>query len=248
MNSSRLLRTFVFLFSLIGLGSFLFGERYETVFVYTEDTNVMNGTEAKAYLQSSACVSTQSLSIPEGEVAYIFSSGAVGKPSGTISNIGITNAYLTGINVDMVNIDGNLSAGSWLAKNKSFSSTSGSFPLPTNINSGDFPPVTGPCTIKIVIKPLSARSTSWAVGTRWLESDGGSWEFQASEGYATFRIVGTEEAPSKKFATVIPENATTNIRVILEQSTDLINWTAASPGVFPPSTAKRFFRVRSEEE
>ena len=57
-----------------------------------------------------------------------------------------------------------------------------------------------------------------------------------------------KEVPSKKFATVIPENATTNVRVILEQSTDLINWTAASPGVFPPSTAKRFFRVRSEEE
>ena len=57
-----------------------------------------------------------------------------------------------------------------------------------------------------------------------------------------------KEAPSKKFATVIPENASTNVRVILEQSTDLINWTAASPGVFPPSTAKRFFRVRSEEE
>ena len=57
-----------------------------------------------------------------------------------------------------------------------------------------------------------------------------------------------KEAPSKKFATVIPENASTNIRVVLEQSTDLINWTTASPGVFPPSTAKRFFRVRSEEE
>ena len=57
-----------------------------------------------------------------------------------------------------------------------------------------------------------------------------------------------EQAPSKKFATVIPENASTNIRVVLEQSTDLINWTTAAPGVFPPSTAKRFFRVRSEEE
>jgi hypothetical protein len=57
-----------------------------------------------------------------------------------------------------------------------------------------------------------------------------------------------KEAPSKKFATVIPENASTNIRVVLEQSTDLINWTTAAPGVFPPSTAKRFFRVRSEEE
>ena len=89
---------------------------------------------------------------------------------------------------------------------------------------------------------------SYAIGNRWVESDLGNWDFQASEGYVTFRIVGSEQVPSKKFATVIPENASTNIRVVLEQSTDLINWTTAAPGVFPPSTAKRFFRVRSEEE
>ena len=74
------------------------------------------------------------------------------------------------------------------------------------------------------------------------------WDFKASEGYVTFRIVGSEQEPSKKFATVIPENASGNIRVVLEQSTDLINWTSATPGVFAPSTSKRFFRVRSEEE
>jgi hypothetical protein len=52
---------------------------------------------------------------------------------------------------------------------------------------------------------------------------------------------------SKKFATVIPENSSGNVDIILEQSTDLINWTAVNPGSFPPSTAKRFFRVRSQE-
>ena len=52
---------------------------------------------------------------------------------------------------------------------------------------------------------------------------------------------------SKKFATVIPENSSGNVDIILEQSTDLINWTAVNPGTFPPSTAKRFFRVRSQE-
>ena len=57
-----------------------------------------------------------------------------------------------------------------------------------------------------------------------------------------------KEAPSKKFATVIPENSENNVSIILEQSTDLINWTTVAPGVFQPSTAKRFFRVRSEEE
>ena len=52
---------------------------------------------------------------------------------------------------------------------------------------------------------------------------------------------------TKKFATVIPENAAGNVDIILEQSTDLINWSAVNPGSFPPSTAKRFFRVRSQE-
>ena len=33
-----------------------------------------------------------------------------------------------------------------------------------------------------------------------------------------------------KYASVIPENAKTNVSVILEQSTDLVNWTAANPG------------------
>tara|TARA_B100000212_G_scaffold324334_1_gene285094 strand:- start:891 stop:1184 length:294 start_codon:yes stop_codon:yes gene_type:complete len=97
------------------------------------------------------------------------------------------------------------------------------------------------------MKPASGRQLNGS-SSYWARSDYGNWDFKASEGFVTFRVVGAEEAPSKKFATVIPENASTNVRVILEQSTDLINWTAASPGVFPPSTAKRFFRVRSEEE
>ena len=88
----------------------------------------------------------------------------------------------------------------------------------------------GPCSIRI-------RGNSYSNSARWVKMN------------IFYNIIPKEkEAPSKKFATVIPENASTNIRVILEQSTDLINWTAASPGVFPPSTAKRFFRVRSEEE
>jgi hypothetical protein len=53
---------------------------------------------------------------------------------------------------------------------------------------------------------------------------------------------------TKKFATVIPENAAGNVDIILEQSTDLINWSAVNPGSFTPNAAKRFFRVRSEEE
>ena len=43
---------------------------------------------------------------------------------------------------------------------------------------------------------------------------------------------------------VIPENAPAPLDVILESSTDLINWTAAVAGSYAPSTSKRFFRVR----
>lgn len=58
-------------------------------------------------------------------------------------------------------------------------------------------------------------------------------------------ISKSETSSTAKYATVIPENAKTNVSVILEQSTDLVNWTAANPGDFTPSTSKRFFRVRT---
>ena len=48
-----------------------------------------------------------------------------------------------------------------------------------------------------------------------------------------------------KYATVIPENAKTNVNLVLEQSTDLVNWSTADSGEFAPSTQKRFFRLRS---
>ena len=102
--------------------------------------------------------------------------------------------------------------------------------------------------VRIKIKPKSARQGLYTPNsTYWATLNQGTWDFQASEGYVTFRIVGSEKEVSKKFATVIPENSSGNVDIILEQSTDLINWSAVNPGSFPPSTAKRFFRVRSQE-
>jgi len=47
-------------------------------------------------------------------------------------------------------------------------------------------------------------------------------------------------------AIVIPASATGNVQIILESSTDLVNWTAASPGTYDASSAtNRFFRVRA---
>jgi hypothetical protein len=57
-------------------------------------------------------------------------------------------------------------------------------------------------------------------------------------------IAGASKTTAK-YATVVPENAQTNVDVVLEQSTDLVNWTTVAPGQFTPSTQKRFFRLRS---
>jgi len=46
-------------------------------------------------------------------------------------------------------------------------------------------------------------------------------------------------------AVVIPTDATGPVNVILESSTDLVNWTQANPGTYGASTTKRFFRVRA---
>ncbi len=44
---------------------------------------------------------------------------------------------------------------------------------------------------------------------------------------------------------VIPADAGGNVDIILESSTDLVTWTAATPGSYGSSTSKRFFRIRA---
>lgn len=43
--------------------------------------------------------------------------------------------------------------------------------------------------------------------------------------------------------------ATSNsVDVVVEQSSDLVNWTPVAPGTFNGSTQKRFFRLRAVEK
>ena len=243
MKSTRLFRNFILLFSLLGLGSVAFAERYQSLFVQTDDTETMNHQEALTYLRSNACLSSNSLDIPAGQIAYVFSRGTSTRPSSTAPSLNYAHhdAWV-GLNVNIQGLDANQSYG------VDFNSLGGITTLNSSVATNT-QPISGPATIKITIKPKSARSVNYSSHSQyWSHSSAGSWDFQASEGYVTFRIVGSEQAPSKKFATVIPENASGNVRIVLEQSTDLINWSSANPGVFSPSTSKRFFRVRSVEE
>jgi hypothetical protein len=45
---------------------------------------------------------------------------------------------------------------------------------------------------------------------------------------------------------VIPTQPSGNIEIILESSTDLLNWVSATPGTYVTTSEKRFFRVRAE--
>jgi hypothetical protein len=188
----------------------------------------MDHTTAVSYKE----FSSETLKVNDGEVAYIVGSFAEERTDATYN---YTNFNTTNQSIPIVTVVVDFNK---LDQNSSYTISS-SVAIP------------GPCEIKIGLRPAYKRETMNYSGSNENNPDWsvhGNWEFGSSHASVSFRIVGSEQAPSKKFATVIPENASTNIRVILEQSTDLINWTTSAPGVFPPSTAKRFFRVRSEEE
>ncbi len=76
----------------------------------------------------------------------------------------------------------------------------------------------GPCTVSTTIKYVSYKLT------------------RASELAQSSTPVNT---------VVIPTDANGNVEIILESSTDLVNWTAASPGEYSSATQNRFFRVRA---
>ena len=88
------------------------------------------------------------------------------------------------------------------------------------INAGTNPVISGPATIKVE----NTNNTSGLV--RFL---------------ATFDItrVGQFTEPA-----CIPIEAGSTFSVILESSSDLVNWTPANPGSYPGTDTKRFFRTR----
>lgn len=73
-------------------------------------------------------------------------------------------------------------------------------------------------------------------------------EFGSANVWATFKIT----SPQTNMLPMIPANAVvipadTNgpVTIILESSTDLVNWTAAMPGTYGTTSTNRFFRVRA---
>jgi hypothetical protein len=61
------------------------------------------------------------------------------------------------------------------------------------------------------------------------------------EQFATMEVTRAGTASN---ATAIPQEAGTTWQVILEASTDLVNWTPVAPGDYPSASPQRFFRTR----
>jgi hypothetical protein len=87
--------------------------------------------------------------------------------------------------------------------------------------------VAGPASIKITIDNTNPFFTTPA------------------SAYGTIRISDEQTQFTPSTAVVIPSDATGPVRIILESSADLLNWTDALPGTYGGATTNRFFRVRA---
>jgi hypothetical protein len=56
---------------------------------------------------------------------------------------------------------------------------------------------------------------------------------------------GTEPQTVPSGTVVIPTDSVGPVRIILESSTDLVNWAEANPGTYAKDNPRRFFRVRA---
>ncbi len=95
----------------------------------------------------------------------------------------------------------------------------------TNETLSVLPTVVGPATISLQ-PAFRSPSYGWALCTINISSPADSF------------------VPST--AVVIPADSSGPVDIILESSTDLLNWTAALPGTYGTTTTKRFFRVRAQ--
>jgi len=66
-------------------------------------------------------------------------------------------------------------------------------------------------------------------------------------GILTFSVTtpGSSSSPIPANAVVIPTDAKGPVQIVLESSSDLLNWTSSLPGIYGSTYTNRFFRVRA---
>jgi hypothetical protein len=108
-----------------------------------------------------------------------------------------------------------------------------------NLTIGGTSRTTGPVTGNSPSAPMPLEVSGPATIT--LSGAGTVYDFAIAT-FEVTRPASPSVTPSN--AAVVPVDANGTFTVILESSTDLINWTAANPGDYSGNTVKRFFRSR----
>jgi hypothetical protein len=72
--------------------------------------------------------------------------------------------------------------------------------------------------------------------------------FTIPKAWFTFRIIHQPDPFTPSAAVVIPSDAKGPVSILLESSTNLVDWTAALPGTYGASTQQRYFRVRAVQQ
>ena len=65
---------------------------------------------------------------------------------------------------------------------------------------------------------------------------------------AAFKITSLIDTKNGGQVLVLPESSDSKFKVLMESSTDLVNWKEDQPGSKDPSDKKRFFRLRAVKE
>ena len=100
----------------------------------------------------------------------------------------------------------------------------------------------GPSIVEVYLNDERAYSQEFS--NNWIP-DGGYVHYVFDlQPHGTATAIGMVPSAS----VVVPANATGDVDVLLEQSTDMITWTQCLPGTYNASTQKRFFRVRAVEK
>ena len=110
---------------------------------------------------------------------------------------------------------------------------------------------------------LWGNGLSWVPSSSWVYSGDGSsltidgpasitYQNTSSNGEPflfTYKISNTAGSNTvSATAVVIPQSATGDVDVKMEQSADNVTWTECLPGTYNSSTVKRFFRLRAVEK
>jgi hypothetical protein len=108
--------------------------------------------------------------------------------------------------------------------------------------------IDGPASIQVFqVSPRLSETLNDVSYTRILaepmNSSGASFPYVAIKIEPTPNLSGPSLLPSNSI--VIPDNTIGTVAVVLESSTDLVNWSAALPGDYSNTVSKRFFRIRA---